>query len=255
MTEAAALLAHLTDYTRTHLLTYLEIELPLPAWEIYCEHLNRAADGEPLAYLTGEHEFLDLTFAITPDVLVPRPETELLVEEVLAWGYHRPSLRIADVGTGSGAIAVTLATHMPQAEVIANDISYQALRVARENSIRHGVSDRVCFVQSNLLAGIIGPFDVIIANLPYVQTGELPCVGDWEPRLALDGGGDGLAIIRALLYQAPSRLAQPDGLLLLEIGAAQGQEVSQLAQETFPGTAVSIHADLAGLDRVIQVRT
>jgi release factor glutamine methyltransferase len=253
MVIAAALLAHLTGRERTALLTHLEMALPSPTWKRYCGLAARAAAGEPLAYLTGESAFFDLTFAITPDVLVPRPETELLVEEALAWAARRPAGRIADVGTGSGAMAITLAVHLPLAEVIAVDISRAALRVARENAIRHGVSDRVRLAQSNLLAGVTGPFDVVVANLPYVQTAEILKMSRWEPSLALDGGPDGLAFIHALLSQLPSRVAA-GGLVLLEIGADQGKRAAAMAGAMLPGADTAVLTDLSGLDRVVRVQ-
>jgi release factor glutamine methyltransferase len=254
MVIAAALLAHLTGRERAAMLTHLEMALSSPIWERYCELAARAAAGEPLAYLTGESAFFDLTFAITSDVLVPRPETELLVEEALAWAAHRSALRIADIGTGSGVMAITLAVHLPLAEVIAIDVSCAALRVARESAIRHGVSDRVHLVQSDLLAGVTGPFDIVVANLPYVQTAEILKMSRWEPRKALDGGPDGLAFIRTLLSQLPSRIAV-GGLALLEIGADQGKRAAAMAGAMLPGADVAVLTDLAGLDRVVRVQT
>ena len=253
VTIAAALLAHLTGRTPTQMLTYLETPLPARLWAHYSDLVTRAAVGEPLAYLTGECEFRDLTFTITPDVLVPRPETELLIDEAVAWAAGRSALRIADVGTGSGVIAISLAVHLPQAEVVATDLSRNALRVARENAARHGVLNRVHPVQADVLAGVAGPFNLIVANLPYVRAGELPTLNRWEPRLALDGGPDGLAPIRALLRQAPSRIG-PDGLLLLEIGAEQGRMAQKAVREVFPGADISVLTDLAGLERVIRVQ-
>lgn len=253
MTLAAALLAHLMKHPRASLLTYLEIDLPSQIWEHYCALVARAADGEPLAYLTGECEFFDLAFTITPDVLVPRPETELLAEEALAWAANRPALRIADVATGSGIIAITLAVHLQSAEITAVDISRDALQVARQNAVRHGVSERVHLIQSDLLTGVVGPFDIIVANLPYVRTAELPEVGRWEPSMALDGGPDGLALIRALLPQVPSRIAA-GGLSLLEIGAAQGEKVAAMAGRMLPDAEIAVLTDLAGLDRVVRVQ-
>lgn len=255
MMVAAALLAHLTNRSRTQLLTHLDIKLSSRIWAGYCQLLARVAEGEPLAYLTGECEFFGLPLAITPDVLVPRPETELLIEETLAWAANRPTLCIADVGTGSGAIAITLAVHLSQAEIAAVDVSRRALRIVKKNAMQHSVLDRICLIQSDLLGGVIGPFDVIVANLPYVQTMEMPEMGGWEPHLALDGGPDGVRLISALLQQAPSRMVQPSGMLLLEIGANQSKIVGRLAKEAFPGADIAVLVDLAGLDRIVRVQT
>lgn len=254
LTVATALLGHLTGRSRAWLLTHPEARLPMCARMDYHALLARAAAGEPLAYLTGEWAFYDLTFTVTPDVLVPRPETEHLVEQALEWTAGRSAIRAVDVGTGSGVIAITLAAHLPTAQVIALDVSRQALRVARLNAIRHGVLGRVRLVQTDLLRGVVGPFDLIVANLPYVRTVELMEGAYWEPRLALDGGSSGLQMICALLYQAPPLLASR-GLMVLEIGADQGQAVAALARRILPDAQVAVMTDLAGLDRVVRIQT
>ncbi len=253
---AQALLAHVTGRGRAWLLTHVEEPLSAEAAERFISLLERAADGEPLAYLIGEREFYGLLFSVTPDVLIPRPETEALVDVALAWAHTRglPAPRIVDVGTGSGAIAVTLALKLPQARIVAVDIAWEALLIAQVNALRHGVAERLGFVLGDLLAALIGPFDAIIANLPYVSEAELEAleVGRWEPRIALDGGSDGLDLIRRLLGQAPRRLA-PGGLLALEIGADQGKRVEALCHAAFPYAEVAILPDLAGLDRIVRV--
>ncbi len=252
---AQALLAYVTGRSRTWLLAHSEEPLRGEDAVRYSALLALAAEGQPLAQLIGEREFYGLSFAVTPDVLVPRPETEGLVEEALAWVHMQalPQPRILDVGAGSGAVAVTLAVHLPNAWVVAVDISAEALALARRNAAWHGVG-RILFVRSDLLAGLSGPFDVIVANLPYISHDELLAldVGRWEPRLALDGGADGLELIRALLWQAPNCL-KDGGLLLLEIGCEQGEGVAALCREVFPGAYVCVKPDLAGLDRIVRV--
>jgi len=165
-------------------------------------------------------------------------------------------IKIADVGTGSGAIAVTLAVRLPAARIVATDISEAALVIARGNAERHAVADRIHFVCADLLDGVEGTFDAIVANLPYVASDEwagLP-VSRWEPRLALDGGPDGLEPIRRLLRQAPEKLVD-GGALFLEIGHDQGAPVAALCADAFPGAAVRVRPDLAGRDRVVVVDT
>jgi release factor glutamine methyltransferase len=201
--------------------------------------------------------FFDRELIVNPHVLIPRPETELIVECALAWirAHGRqsdPTLRLVDVGTGSGAIAIALAGQLPRARILATDISAAALRVAQLNGRD---LPNVRYVQCDLLSGIGGRFDVICANLPYIATAELDVleVAKFEPAIALNGGSDGLALIRRLLAQAPSRMAKP-GLLLLEIGADQGKAARAAAQAVFGRMAqVSVRKDLAGLDRVLYV--
>ena len=219
-----------------------------------------------MAYLVGHKEFYGLDFVVDRRVLIPRPETELLVERAIALGREvlaasHPSLTIADVGTGCGCIAVALAVHLPQARVFATDRSPQALEVARENVRRHGVEDRVRLLCGDLLTPVPPEvrLDLIVANLPYVSRSELEAlprsVREYEPlETALDGGEDGLALIRRLLGEAPRRLA-PGGAVLLEIGATQGPRVAELARRRFPGAEVRVLPDLAGRDRVVEIRT
>jgi release factor glutamine methyltransferase len=220
--------------------------------------VTRRAGREPVAYITGVREFWGREFRVTPAVLVPRPETEGLVEAVLARLADRDrAWRIIDVGTGSGCLAVTLAAELPAARVLATDISADALDVARGNAARLGVAGRVRFVRTSLLSGLAGPFDLIVANLPYIPR---PCepmlspdVRDYEPRIALFGGGrDGLGAIEALLAQAPSRLA-PEGLLFLEFGFGQGSAV-RAAAAAGPLTIVDVRRDLQGHERTIVLR-
>ena len=255
-TTAQALIAHVVGRGRAWLLAHPEAPLSGAQAAQFAALLGRAAAGEPLAYLIGEREFCGLSFEVTPDALIPRPESEALVEAGLAWARERgkPDPAIVDVGTGSGAIAITLAARLPQARIAAVELSAPALAVARRNAQRHAVADRVGLVRSDLLTALVGLFDLILANLPYVSTGELAGleVGRWEPHLALDGGVDGLDLVRRLLRQAPARLA-PGGRLALEIGAEQGDRVLALCREAFPQAKVRLERDLAGLDRIALV--
>ncbi len=251
--EAEVLLAHSTGLSRTALLAHPERRIAPVDLSTYQGLLDRRAAGYPLPYLTGHAEFYGLDFLVTPDVLIPRPETETLVDLALA---HRPRT-VVDVGTGSGCIAVSLAVHLPGARLYATDLSAAALRVAAANARRHGVARRVHFVQCDLATALAGPVDLVVANPPYVAAAEwadLPrSVREHEPRIALDGGPDGLSVIRRLLNSAP-RLLRPGGVLLIEIGAAQGEAALDLARTLWPSASSAIHTDLAGRDRVLEVR-
>ncbi len=255
--DASLLLMHVLDVDRAALLTHPERELTPEQTALFRALILQRAAGVPVPYLTGTRAFYDLEFAVTPDVLIPRPETEHLIESALQWARGRRDLRLVDVGTGSGAIAVTLAVHLPEAHVWAVDVSAAALDVARQNAIRHGVADRITLVRGDLLEPLIAadqPADLIAANLPYIASDELKTlpVAQHEPWLALDGGADGLDLIRRLLVQAPRVLAQ-DGLLLVEIAAGQGARVRSLAETAFPSAPIRIIYDYAGHDRVVRV--
>ena len=226
--EAQLLLAHGLGQTRSWLLAHPETELEPALWTSIQGMAKRRAKGKPLPYILGHWEFFGLTFSIGPAVLIPRPETELLVETALAWlGKHPNRRRAVDVGTGSGCIAVSLAKQVPDLCLTACDISAEALWIARANSRIHNVLDQINLVQADLLTSFVPhSFDLICANLPYIPTDtlyELP-IYSYEPGLALDGGPDGLDLIRRLLADA-LRLLTPGGLLLLEIEHRQGQAV------------------------------
>lgn len=254
--DAQTLLAHILQRPRPWLLAHPETTLsPAQAADL-TKALQRLQEGQALPYILGEWEFFCLTFEVTPDVLIPRPETELLVEQALAWLQEGPEReRVADVGAGSGCIGISLAVHAPHVRVLATDLSLAALRVVRRNAARHGVTERVWPVCGDLLTPCRAVFDLIVANLPYIPRKTLRrlAVYEREPALALDGGSDGLESIRRLLEQAPARLA-PGGLLLLEIEASQGARVRSLAAQVFPEAEISIHPDLAGRDRILEVR-
>ena len=253
--DAQTLLAGLSGKTRAWLLAHPEVELdPVAAARLEAA-LRRLDEGTPVPYILGEWEFYGLLFAVTPDVLIPRPETELLVEAGLEWLHAHPSSRKgADLGTGSGCIAVSLAAAVPDLQLVATDISPEALRVAKRNTGRHGVEERVRLEQADLLSGISGPFDLICSNPPYIPSETLRKLEVYahEPALALDGGSDGLDCIRRLLHQSAEKLAG-GGLVLVEIEAGQGAQAAALARGNFPGGRISLLKDLAGLDRVLRI--
>lgn len=250
--EAEILLAHVTGLTRTTLLAHPERPLTADERARYEDLLARRAAGIPLPYLTGRVEFFSLEFFVTPDVLIPRPETEMLVERALAWDPQT----VVDVGTGSGCVAVALAVRSPRARIYATDLSRAALSVAVMNARRHGVADRIHFLQADLASPMRGPVDLIVSNPPYVAEEEwasLPkSVREHEPRPALDGGPGGLRVIRRLLADA-ARLLLPGGVLLVEIGAGQGSQVAALARAAFPQGRIQVYPDLAGYDRMLEV--
>ncbi|NLG28134.1 MAG: peptide chain release factor N(5)-glutamine methyltransferase, partial [Chloroflexi bacterium] len=252
------LLAHLLGVPRASLLAHDCRLLSVDERRRYTALVERRAAHEPVAYLVGHRAFYDVDLMVDARVLIPRPETEHLVESALAWAraQHGPVLRIVDVGTGSGAIALVLARHLAQASVWAVDRSAGALEVARANLERYGVASRVSLVQSDLLSELAGPFDLIAANLPYVTSVELPTLAAdvlvYEPQLALDGGPDGLSLIERLVFQARDRLACP-GLLLLEIDPRQAERVRALAAAALPDAETRTLCDYAGWERVVRI--
>ncbi len=254
--EAEMLLMHVVGSSRAGLLTHPERPLTHAQVDEYGELVDDRASGYPLPHLTGEVEFYGLPLEVTPEVLIPRPETEVLVDLALE---RRPT-SVIDVGTGSGCVAIALATHLSEAEVVAIDISPRALAVARRNAEKHGLGERIRFIVGDLLDRRPGPVDLIVSNPPYVSADEWaalpPSIRDHEPRLALDGGPDGLEVVRRLLSESQG-LLEPGGGLLVEIGATQGEAVREIAETFFPesGTAIRVHADLAGRDRVLEIQT
>lgn len=256
--DAQLLLAHVLDVDRAVLLTHPERALIAGQAARFADLVAVCADGLPVPYAIGARAFFRHDFTVTPDVLIPRPETEHLVEAALAWAESHDGpgpLTVVDVGTGSGAIAISLAAGLPDAFVHAVDISAAALAVARGNAARLGL-DGVRFHSGDLLDALppdIRP-DLIAANLPYIPTDELDTlpVVKHEPRLALDGGADGLDFIRRLVRGAVERVPRRF-CLLLEIGAEQGGAVVALCRSAFPEAAVRVINDYAGHDRVVEV--
>ena len=240
---AKRLLAHVQGCTLSELFAYPDRRLAGQEAAAYRALVERRAQHEPVAYLVGHRGFLELDLLVDRRVLIPRPETELLVERAVALARRSgTTLRVADVGTGSGAIAIGLAVALPQAElpaaaIYALDRSPDALEVARQNAALHGVAERITFLEGDLLAPLSTPVDLIVANLPYVTEDEYaalpPGIRDYEPRAALVAGADGLDAIRRLLHTARPHLS-PGGVILLEIGAAQGATVRNWPPTLFP---------------------
>jgi release factor glutamine methyltransferase len=257
--EAELLLMHALKTDRVHLYERLRDELPVRAGGHYRRLLDRRLAHEPTPYLVGHKEFFGLEFEVSRSALIPRPETETLVELAIDFARGRfPDGRftIADVGAGCGVIAIALASELPNARVIATDVSKRALALARRNAGRHGVASRIDFVEGDTLRPVEGRVEIIAANLPYVTTDDWlatpPEIREWEPRRALDGGADGLRYIRKLFRQAPGKLAR-NGALFAEIGDRQGAAARSLAENAFPTAEVVIRPDLAGRDRVVCV--
>jgi len=213
--------------------------------------VRRRLDGEPSAYIIGRREFYGLDFIVGPGVLIPRPESELLVEKTLALVINHRTPVIADIGTGCGAIAVSLAVNLPQASIYATDISAAALEVARANCHKHRVAERVHLLYGDMLEPLPEPADFIVANLPYVKLSDIAARCP-EPLSALDGGAGGLDKIRRLLYQIEGKL-NPGGCLLLEIGLGQSEAITGLLSRLFPTATVEVISDLAGIDRVVSM--
>jgi release factor glutamine methyltransferase len=254
---ALILLAHVLQKPKTWVLAHPETHLN-PDQKAHLERLvRRLRAGEPLPYLTGKQAFFGLDFAVSPAVLIPRPETELLVEQALSWlDAHPEAKTVLDVGTGSGCIAITLATRKPWLRITASDLSPEALEIARQNAETLQVKDQIIFEQSDLLPPGDQSFELVCANLPYIPSAKLEQVNTlgFEPTLALDGGEDGLSLIRRLLEQLPPRLNRP-GLVLLETEATLGAQTLALAKKAFPQADLRLLQDLAGLDRLVRVET
>jgi release factor glutamine methyltransferase len=255
--DAELLLAHALEIGRARLLAEHRQPLDHAAHERFSQSVARRAALEPVAYLIGAREFYGLDLYVDSRVLVPRPETELLVELALAHARAQAAsaaaLRIADICTGSGCIALALAAQLPAAQISATDLSADALDVARINCERHRLEGRVALLQGDLCAPLVGQFHLLVSNPPYTILSAIDAgVRQHEPHLALDGGPDGLSLYRRLLACAPAHLA-PGGALLLEIGADQGAAVSALAQHSFPHAKIMVHRDLAGHERVVVV--
>ena len=251
--DAQVLLAHVAGKNRAWVLAHSEALLSAQQIALIAEKIARLEAGEPLPYVIGEWEFYGLKFQLSPAVLIPRPETELMVEKALHWLRAHPGEHLAaDIGTGSGCIAVALAKNHPGLRVIASDISLPALEIARSNVKLHNLEARIECVQSDLIPPTAAGFSLICANLPYISVKVLKRlkVHRWEPNIALRGGQDGLELIRGLVAQAPQSLAGYS-LLLLEIEASQGEAVCKIVSAAFPRAKIELILDLAGHDRLV----
>ena len=252
--ESELLLRHTLGISRAELYLNLNRKLTPKQEETFWDSVKRRLNFEPIAYITSSREFYGLNFYIDRRVLIPRPETELVGEEAIVLAQNFTSPTIADIGTGCGAIAISLALNLPQARIYATDILTSALEVARLNCQKHGVSHRIEFLQGNLLEPLPQPVDLIVANLPYVAQSELAQMSQTnpEPPVALDGGSDGLDRIRALINQLKDKLS-PKGGLLLEIGVGQAKAVTAMLKGQFPQGKIEIVPDLSGIERVVKL--
>jgi release factor glutamine methyltransferase len=258
--DAQVLMARLLDRPRSWVISHPEERLTGTQHVALKAKIDRLEGGEPLPYILEMWEFFGLEFEVTPDVLIPRPETELLVERAIAWlrksNYESGELRVLDVGTGSGCIAISMAVNVPGIQIIATDISPAALKVARGNAEKMNVSNCITFLEADLFPdhSTSNSFSLVVANPPYIPTKtlqKLP-VFCYEPTMALDGGVDGLTFIRRILRKTPNYLL-PGGLLLMEIEASEGLEVIALASDAYPNTRIYLHKDLAGYDRLLEI--
>ncbi len=255
--DAEILVAHVLQSSRERLHSHPDRQLTVAQRARLRRLTTRRAARVPVPYLVGEREFYGLMFRVTPAVLIPRPSSELLVELALDWLKRHPQARrVIDLGTGSGAVAISVAKAVPQVRIEARDVSARALRVAAENVAQYRLRRRITTVKGDLLRGA-APADLIMANLPYIPEALRrirPKELEYEPALALDGGKDGLSLIRTALAQAPAAV-KPGGLVLFECDPAQIRRIVRLAQGHWPSAQVSVHKDLAGLDRVVRIQT
>ena len=255
--DAQVLLAHILQKPRSWVLAHPEVELNAEQDEALQIALTQLQQDIPLPYVIGHWEFFGLDFIVTPDVLIPRPETEELVEEALEWLRDKKDAHVLDMGTGSGCIPISLARNAPDLSLVAVDRSSAALEIARQNAAKHGVAERIEFIESDLFSNVpsFKRSNVITANLPYIPTETLKTLAVYtrEPSLALDGGVDGLDLIRRLLADAPQFLA-PDGLMLLEIDSSHGGKALKTAKEYFPAAECELLQDLSGRDRFIRIQ-
>src|SRR5712671_2263109 len=255
--DAEILVAHVLKSSRERLHSHPDRQLTVAQRARLRRLTSRRAARVPVPYLVGEREFYGHMFRVTPAVLIPRPSSELLVELAVDWLKAHPNAqRLIDLGTGSGAVAISVAKAVPEVRIEARDVSAPALRVADDNIAHHRLRRRITTVRGNLLRGAQAA-DVILANLPYIPEAlrrVRPKELEYEPALALDGGKDGLTLIRVALAQAPAIL-KPGGLVLFECDPAQTRRIVRLAQGLWPAAAVSVHKDLAGLDRVVRIQT
>lgn len=256
--EAQVILRYALGIDRATFHASPDRELSVEDVEAFERLVERRYEGEPLSYITGHREFYGLDFLVTPDVLVPRHETEFLVEAVLEYARSRGdyALTIADIGTGSGCIAVAVGHHLPNATVYATDVSHEALRVADENVRKHGLGGQVRLRHGNLFEALDRPVDVVASNPPYLsddKAADLPPDVQREPRIALAAGQDGMDVLSRLIMGV-REYVKPGGLLALEIDPRRFEAVKRLAGRACEGGEIGVVKDHAGLDRVVTVR-
>jgi release factor glutamine methyltransferase len=253
--ESEVLLRHVLGIDRARLLSSLDADISPEQRQSYMKLIARRSKGEPTAYITGHREFYGLDFRVNTHVLIPRPETELLVDKAISLCREYNYIKIADIGTGCGAIAISLAVNLPEVLVYATDISADALEVARQNCTNHSVVDRITLLKGNLLEPIAEPVDLITANLPYVRKEVIPNKGplSYEPESALNGGDEGLDKIRLLCRGVGEKL-KGNGSLLMEIGQGQGNDVKSILHKYFPRDNMEIESDLSGIERIATLR-
>ena len=253
--DAEVVLAHLLEKPRSWVMAHPEAALTGDDPDTLESLVARLERGEPLPYVLGSWEFFGLEFEVSNEVLIPRPETELLVERAIAWLQSHPEfVHVADIGTGCGCIGIALAANVPGLKVTSTDISPQALEIARRNAVKNGVEAQIEFIRQDLFPPD-SKFNLIVSNPPYIPTDtlqKLPIFGR-EPTLALDGGADGLGFIRRILNEAPVRLT-PGGLLLMELEASEGSAVLSLAYDIFSEAEIHLHKDLAGRERLLEIQ-
>jgi len=255
--DSRVILAHVLNKPQSWVLAHPELNLTQEQIKLLDANLNQLEAGIPLPYLIGVWEFFGLKFNVTPDTLIPRPETEVMVEAALEWLQKNPDRSDAlDIGTGTGCIPISVAVNDPKIKFTAVDISSDALNIAENNAIIHGVNDRIIFVLSDLFENIDGKFDLICSNPPYIpiETLQKLEVFEKEPTLALDGGDDGLSIIRKILAETADHL-HLGGMILIEIEAKQGDAVKEIASKNFPSADIHVKKDLAGHDRLLVIQT
>jgi release factor glutamine methyltransferase len=257
--EAEVMVMNVLRIPRQDLFAQQEAEVAPQQEQALDEIIQRRLKREPLAYILGYKEFYGVNLLVNSSVLIPRPETESLVEHALfmaLMGMESADLVIADVGTGTGAIAVNLAIHLPAARIYAIDNADPVLDVASYNIRAHNVADRIRLRKGDLLEPLDEPVDLVVANLPYIPTERIPTLQpeiQWEPRQALDGGPDGLDLVRRLLEQAAGDKLKDHGIILLELDPEQMPPTRELAQRLFPGAEITVEKDLAQLDRMLVI--
>lgn len=254
--DVTVLAAHLLGRSRAWVLSHGDYELTAEQLQSLTENIALYREGVPLPYLLGEWEFFGKKFIVTEATLIPRPETELMVEEVLAWLESHPQAEAAlDIGTGTGCVAISIALACERVRVVASDLSLPALAVAKRNVAKYNLQERIALICASLLPPLARRFDVLCANLPYIPSQRLralPIYGK-EPTLALDGGSDGLDLYRGLL-PALAAVVREDGLIACEIDSSQSLAMLAMAHRVFPQAEVSVIKDLSGQDRLLRVK-